>query len=94
MFIVSLTYNKPIEEVEAHLEGHIEWLKRHYAQGIFVASGRKIPRTGGVIFAKTMDRQSLESVLAEDPFNAVADYEIIEFAPSMTTDALDVLKSI
>ncbi|MFC3395587.1 YciI family protein [Brenneria rubrifaciens] len=94
MFIVNLTYNKPIDVVETHLEGHIEWLKKYYTQGVFIASGRKIPRTGGVIFAKTMERQALETVLAEDPFNAVADYNITEFAPSMTIDALNVLKDI
>ncbi|QTF08390.1 YciI family protein [Brenneria izadpanahii] len=94
MFIISLTYHQPIETVEAHLEEHIAWLKKYYAQGAFVASGRKVPRTGGVIFAKTMERSVLESILSEDPFNAVANYDIIEFAPSMTSKELDGLKTI
>lgn len=29
MFIVSLAYIKPIEEVELHLEEHVEYLKKH-----------------------------------------------------------------
>lgn len=94
MFIINLTYHQPIDVVETHLENHIAWLKKYYAQGVFVASGRKIPRTGGVIFAKTMERSALESILSEDPFNAVADYDIIEFAPSMTSKELDALKTI
>ncbi|MEC5318770.1 YciI family protein [Brenneria populi subsp. brevivirga] len=94
MFIISLTYHQPIETVEKHLENHIAWLKKYYAQGVFVASGRKIPRTGGVIFAKTMARSDLDAVLSEDPFNAVANYDIIEFAPSMTSDELDALKTL
>ncbi|ATA23975.1 hypothetical protein JMY81_02385 [Brenneria goodwinii] len=94
MFIINLTYHQSIDVVETHLENHIAWLKKYYAQGVFVASGRKIPRTGGVIFAKTMERSALESILSEDPFNAVADYDIIEFAPSMTSKELDALKTI
>ncbi|MFE8119116.1 YciI family protein [Brenneria goodwinii] len=94
MFIINLTYHQSIDVVETHLENHIAWLKKYYAQGVFVASGRKIPRTGGVIFAKTMERLALESILSEDPFNAVADYDIIEFAPSMTSKELDALKII
>lgn len=27
MYIVSLTYHRPIEEVDSHLEGHVAWLK-------------------------------------------------------------------
>ncbi|RLM28017.1 hypothetical protein BIY26_04775 [Brenneria goodwinii] len=94
MFIINLTYHQSIDVVETHLENHIAWLKKYYAQGVFVASGRKIPRTGGGIFAKTMERSALESILSEDPFNAVADYDIIEFAPSMTSKELDALKTI
>lgn len=46
MFIINLTYHQSIDVVETHLENHIAWLKKYYAQGVFVASGRKIPRTG------------------------------------------------
>ncbi|NUA45089.1 hypothetical protein HAT93_02811 [Dickeya solani] len=47
MYIISLTYNAPLDEVENLLEKHVTWLKRGYEQGVFVASGRKNPRTGG-----------------------------------------------
>ncbi len=41
MYIVSLTYHRPIEEVESHLEGHIAWLKHYFQAGSFIASGRR-----------------------------------------------------
>ena len=56
MFVVSLTYKKPIAEVELHLAAHIAYLDEYYAAGTFVASGRKVPRTGGVILAKAESR--------------------------------------
>ena len=43
MYIVSLTYHRPIAEVDSHLDGHIAWLKTYFQDGTFIASGRKIP---------------------------------------------------
>lgn len=42
MFIVNLTYIKPLEEVEKHLQQHIIFLEQHYKKGYFTASDRKI----------------------------------------------------
>ncbi|EEP99759.1 Phosphohistidine active-site-containing protein [Yersinia ruckeri] len=59
-----------------------------------MASGRKNPRTGGVIFAIALPRDELDAILAEDPFNAVAHYDVIEFTPTMTSDSLTALKGL
>ncbi|HDJ1438818.1 TPA: hypothetical protein PPN70_001233 [Serratia rubidaea] len=84
MYIVSLTYHRPIEEVDSHLEGHIAWLKKYFSQGDFIAAGRKNPRNGGVILAKQMPRPQLDAILAQDPFTAVANYEVTELAVTAT----------
>jgi len=86
MFIVSLNYVKPLEDVELHLEAHVEFLRKHYEKKVFIASGRKVPRTGGVILAQAESKAALDEILSADPFrkNAVAEYEITEFIPSMT----------
>ncbi|OQP86315.1 GTP cyclohydrolase [Rhizobium rhizosphaerae] len=93
MFIVSLTYRNGPEAADAHLAGHIEWLKDGYAQGLFLASGRKVPRTGGVILAEG-DRATLDAFLAADPFavHGVADYDVTEVAFSMAAEGLERLK--
>ena len=94
MFIVSLTYIVDLEEVDKLLPKHIEYLKKQYEEGTFIASGRKIPRTGGVIFSKLDTIKELEKVLNQDPFkiNNLAKYEIQEFIPSMTSDDFVNLK--
>lgn len=94
MFIVSLTYTAPLEEVDQHLDDHVTYLKRQYAAGNFVASGRKVPRTGGVILSKLENRATLDAVLAQDPFHhaCVADYEVIEFVPSMVAEGFEILQ--
>ncbi len=86
MFVVSLTYKKELSEVEKFIEPHIEFLKEKYAKNIFLASGRKVPRTGGVILAMAESRGQLLEELKDDPFyiNGIANYDIIEFVPSMT----------
>lgn len=93
MFIISLTYQKPLEEIDAHLSKHVEFLKSHYAKGIFLASGRKNPRTGGIILTLASNKAEIEAIIALDPFyiHGVAQYEITEFIASMTSPHVEFL---
>ncbi|MBB5701340.1 uncharacterized protein YciI [Ochrobactrum daejeonense] len=84
MFIVNLTYIKPLEEIEVHLEAHREFLDRQYAAGIFLASGPKNPRDGGIILVSgEVSRSELDKMLSRDPFwqHQLARYEVTEFMP-------------
>ncbi|MBZ6072071.1 YciI family protein [Aeromonas schubertii] len=94
MFVVTLTYVKPIAVIDELIPAHVEWLKAHYAAGHFLASGRRVPRSGGVILANGLTREALEQVLAGDPFRqaGAAEYEVTEFVPSMTAPQLDSLR--
>ncbi|KQU82851.1 hypothetical protein ASC78_15785 [Variovorax sp. Root318D1] len=96
MFIVTLTYIRPLEELDVLMDAHMTWLRKHYESGLFLASGRQVPRKGGVIFARSGERDALEAVLARDPFvqNGVATTEVIEFVPSMTAPATEILKTV
>lgn len=93
MFIVSLTYTCEMPQIDKHLEAHIHYLDKYYAEGIFIVSGRKVPRTGGVILAKACNRRELEQILDEDPFKIhhLADYEVTEFIPTKSTPELACL---
>lgn len=96
MFIISLTYKRPLEEVDMYLAAHVEYLKKEYARGSFFASGRKVPRTGGIIFSAMKNMDELKSILELDPFysEGVADFEITEFVPSMAAEGFENLKDI
>ena len=93
MFILSLTYTAPLSEVDAHIEPHMAWVAGGYDSGVFLASGRKEPRSGGVILAAG-ERSQLETLIATDPFvlAGVAEYEIIEVQLSRTATGLEGLK--
>ena len=84
MFIVNLTYVKELSEVDSFISEHNAFLDKFYVENKFICSGRKVPRTGGIILINAKDRAELDEIIAQDPFfqNGVAKYEIIEFAPT------------
>ena len=86
MFIVLLEYTRPLDEVDAQIPAHRAFLETQYAAGHFLLSGRREPRTGGVIIATMPSKLQLEQLLKEDPFAqaGVASYQVIEFIPTMT----------
>ena len=55
-----------------------------------------MPRTGGVILARSGDEQALRENLARDPFvvHGAARCDLVEFAPSMTAPGAEVLKAL
>ena len=84
MFVVLLTYVKPLPEVDQHMRAHVSFLQKHYATQTFIASGRQVPRTGGVILARFPSKEALVELMQRDPFirNGVATFEVIQFRTS------------
>lgn len=93
MFIVSISYTASLQRIDQYLVEHVAYLDRQYALGNFVLSGRKEPRTGGVILAAMDSQVSLRAVLSLDPFyrEQLADFEITEFYPSKAATHLSSL---
>ncbi|MEQ8811418.1 MAG: YciI family protein [Imperialibacter sp.] len=93
MFIVNLTYKTELASIDQFLDEHIEFLNEQYELGNFLASGRKIPRTGGIILCKVGSKSELEKIIEKDPFkkNELAEYELTEFVPSKTCEELRFL---
>ncbi len=94
MFIIELTYKADLAEIDAHMGAHVVFLKKYYASGNFLVSGRKIPRDGGIILAVGTSRRQIEAIVEEDPFyqHGLADFRIIEFRASQRAN--DIQKRI
>jgi uncharacterized protein YciI len=94
MFVIELIYKADLADIDAHMPAHVAFLKKYYAAGHFLVSGRKIPRDGGIILAVGKSRQQIEAIVQEDPFCAhgLADVRIIEFRASQRAD--DIQKRI
>jgi uncharacterized protein YciI len=84
MFVIELIYKTGLSEIDRHMAEHVAFLKKYYAAGHFLVSGRKIPRDGGIILAVGKSREQVEAIVKEDPFHArgLADFRIIEFRAS------------
>ena len=93
MYIISLTYKVPLEKIDHHLEDHVAYLNTQYEKGHFLMSGKKVPRTGGVILAQANDKEEVMRIVERDPFyaNQLADYGVTEFIPSKSVKELQFL---
>ncbi len=94
MFVIELSYKADLAEIDAHMAAHVIFLRKYYASGNFLVSGRKIPRDGGIILAVGTSRRQIEAIVEEDPFyeHGLADFRIIEFRASQR--ASDIQKRI
>ncbi|XOV94204.1 MAG: YciI family protein [Bacteroidota bacterium] len=93
MFLIDVTYKVELEKIDQFLKVHIAFLDEQYALGNFLASGRKVPRTGGMILANMEDQTALESIIEKDPFkqNGLADYKLIQFSLNKACEELTFL---
>jgi uncharacterized protein YciI len=94
IFVVELTYRATLADIDAQMAAHVIFLKKYYAAGHFLVSGRKVPRGGGIIIAVGDSKDQIEGILREDPFVArgLADFRIIQFRASQRAD--DIQKRI
>ena len=88
MFVIELVYKADLKDIDAQMRAHMVFLKKHYAAGTFLVSGRKIPRDGGIILALGKSREEIESIMREDPFckHGLAEVRVIEFRASQRAE--------
>jgi uncharacterized protein YciI len=84
MFIIDLHYIVPLQKLDEHMADHVKFLRKYYQQNKFIVSGRKVPRTGGIIVALADSKEEVEKIVQEDPFyiQKLADFTITEFMAS------------
>ena len=88
MFIIELLYKADLKRIDALMGAHMKFVRKYYAAGNFLVSGRKIPRDGGIILAVGKSREEIEAIAQEDPFfkHGLADIRVIEFRASQRAD--------
>ena len=94
MFVIELTYTAPLSKIDACMAAHVRFLKKYYDSGLFLVSGRKVPRDGGIILAVGESREQIEVIAREDPFCArgLAQARVVEFRASQV--ATDIQQKI
>ncbi|WP_420349848.1 YciI family protein [Pelagibius sp.] len=93
MFFVQLRFSSNKGQAGQFMEGHKDWIKRGFDDGVFLLSGSLQPNLGGGIVAHNTSLPDLQSRVNEDPFVAqdVVRAEIIELTPSRTDERLAFL---
>ena len=84
LFVVLMNYTRPLPDVDAVRAEHVAHLEQAAGRGIMVAWARRSPPVGGVLVARAPDRETLDEVLALDPYvrAGVASPEVVEFRPA------------
>ena len=94
LFLIKITYIKPIEIVEKIRPMHRDYLKEGYKNKLLLLSGPHKEynnKLGGIIIGKFRDISKADSFAKNDPFylNQVATYEILEFEVPLFDNVLD-----
>lgn len=84
LFLIIITYIKPLNEIEALRTQHREYLKKGYESKNLLLSGPHKEynnKLGGIIIARFSSKQEAQAFIKNDPYNLnnVATYEIMEF---------------
>lgn len=95
MFLLLGRYLAPVEQVEAHLDAHREWVREHAAAGRFIAAGREVPLRGGLIVATGVTREEVDAIVVADPYvtAGVAGYDIREYDVVFAAPGADALRT-
>ncbi|MEC7963466.1 MAG: YciI family protein [Pseudomonadota bacterium] len=90
LFVIDIEYTVEMEAVAPHLDAHMAFVAKGYEDGLFLASGAKVPRTGGVIIAQGASRSAVEALVADDPFSkaGIVQVTITEFVGRNLADVL------
>ena len=93
MFIVLLKFSDNKADAGQFMEGHNEWIKRGFDDGVFLLVGSLQPKLGGAIVAHNTSLSDLQGRVNTDPFvvEKVVKAEILEITPSKADTRLNFL---
>lgn len=93
MFIVLLKFSANKNQAGKFMEGHKEWIRRGFDDGVFLMAGSLQPNMGGGILAHNTSLPELQSRVQGDPFVAqdVVSAEILEITLSRADERLKFL---
>lgn len=89
LYLVTLNYIRPIQEVNAHIDTHRDWLVTHTRSGQILVAGPLEDRSGGFVLARSNSRDDLDRMLALDSFSVhkLVDYQVRGFDAAMRSAA-------
>lgn len=93
MFVVLLRFSDNKASASQFMEGHKEWIKCGFDDGVFLMAGSLQPNLGGALIAHGTSLDELRKRVNDDPFVAgnVVRAEILDITPSKVAEPLNFL---
>jgi uncharacterized protein YciI len=93
MFIILLKFSSNQQQAGQFMEGHKQWVKRGFDEGVFLLAGSLEPNLGGGILADCASLTDLQKRVKDDPFVAdnIVSAEILEISPAKANEKLKFL---
>ena len=93
MFVVLLRFAENRNSAGLFMEGHKEWLRQGFEDGVFLLSGSLQPAMGGTLLVHNTTREDLQARIDSDPFVAegIVSAEMLEIAASKADERLEFL---
>ena len=93
MFIILLKFSDNKDQAGQHMDGHNQWLKRGFDDGVFLLVGSLQPKLGGGIVAHNTSLEELQNRVNDDPFvtENVVTAEFLEITPAESDERLQFL---
>ncbi len=93
MYVVLLRFSDNKAQAGEFMDGHLEWIKRGFDDGVFLLSGSLQPNQGGAVLAHAVSLAALRQRVDEDPFVAqnIVTAEIFEITPGQADARLSFL---
>jgi len=95
MFVILLKFSENKSKAGELMDGHNQWIKQGFEDGVFLLVGSLQPNLGGSVIAHNTSLSELEKRVNNDPFVSenVVNAEILELAPKKAEERLSFLVS-
>ena len=93
MFVVLRKFGEHKGKAPEFMDGHNQWIRRGFEDGVFLVVGSLQPGLGGAVIAHNISASELRARVEEDPFvvEKVVEAEILEIDPHKTDGRLQFL---
>lgn len=90
MFFIQLKLIGEMNQVQAHMAAHKQWIKESIDAGIILCVGNLTATKGGGILAHSLSLPEMEEHLEKDPFvlHKLVTVDIVEFTPAQAHEKL------
>jgi len=93
MFVILLKFSENKSKAGEFMDGHNEWIKQGFGDGVFLLVGSLQPGLGGSVIAHNTSLPELQERVKNDPFvsEKVVSVEILEIEAKKADERLSFL---